>query len=66
MLQSRTVGKNKKMNTIKTSQPRPQTRQQSQAQSEQAFATPTRTQIQMFGILFILAHFELQVKSKCS
>ncbi|XP_004306999.1 PREDICTED: uncharacterized protein LOC101294108 [Fragaria vesca subsp. vesca] len=49
MLQSRTVGKNKKMNTIKTSQPRPQTRQQSQAQSEHAFATPTRTQIEMFG-----------------
>ncbi|XP_050386375.1 uncharacterized protein LOC126802735 [Argentina anserina] len=46
MLQSTTVGKRK---SIEASQPRPQTRQQSQAQSEHAFATPTRMQIEVFG-----------------
>ncbi|XP_040368993.1 uncharacterized protein LOC112182290 isoform X2 [Rosa chinensis] len=34
---------------MKASQPRPQTRLQSQAQSEHAFVTPTRGQIEIFG-----------------
>ncbi|KAM5554606.1 hypothetical protein ABKV19_022816 [Rosa sericea] len=49
MLQSTTVGKNKKRKSMKASQPRPQTRLQSQAQSEHAFVTPTRGQIEIFG-----------------
>ena len=67
MMQSTTVGKDKKRMSIQTSQPRPQTRQQSQAQSEHAFATPTRMQLEFFGMLLILVQFMYQsiVKSEC-
>ncbi|KAK9911051.1 hypothetical protein M0R45_034975 [Rubus argutus] len=53
MLKSTTLGKHKKWKSIKENQPhpqtRPKTRQQSQAQPEHAFVTPTRGKREFFG-----------------